>query len=212
MSSSRFIVPRPALPSLSPASLTLTSLRGLRAAGVRAGIKESGSPDVALLVSDLSMAVAGVFTQNLFAAAPVELSRANLAKTGGRARAVVVNSGNANACTGALGVRHARAMCDEVARLLGCPPEEVLVCSTGVIGKQLPIDRVLEGIGRAHGELSRDVEAGRAFLSAIQTTDAFPKEAGATFERGAERFGVAGVCKGAGMIEPNMATMLAFVA
>ena len=167
---------------------------------------------MALLVSDLPMSVAGVFTQNLFAAAPVELSRANLAKSGGRARAVVANSGNANACTGALGVRHARAMCDEVARLLGCPPEEVLVCSTGVIGKQLPIDRVLEGIGRAHAELSREVEAGRAFLSAIQTTDAFPKEAGATFERGAKRFGVAGVCKGAGMIEPNMATMLAFVA
>ncbi len=158
------------------------------------------------------MSVAGVFTQNLFAAAPVTLSRANLLKTGGRARAVVVNSGNANACTGASGMAHAQAMCDEVARLLGCSREEVLVCSTGVIGQPLPIDRVLEGIVRAHAELSSDVEAGRAFSSAIQTTDAFAKEASASFDLGGRRHGVAGVCKGAGMIEPNMATMLAFVA
>ncbi len=205
-------IPRPPLPSLPPAPLTLTSLRGVRAAGVRAGIKASGAPDVALLVADESMSAAGVFTQNLFAAAPVALSKAHLAKTGGLARAVVVNSGNANACTGQLGEAHALAMCDEVARLVGCAREEVLVCSTGVIGQALPIDQVLDGIRRAHAELSAEPPAGRAFLSAIMTTDAFPKEAGASFSIGSERYGVAGVCKGAGMIEPNMATMLAFVA
>ncbi|MGZ3448354.1 MAG: bifunctional glutamate N-acetyltransferase/amino-acid acetyltransferase ArgJ [Polyangiales bacterium] len=190
-------------PTFPPTEKTLTSLEGVRASGVRAGIKASGNPDVGILAFDAPTPVAGVFTQNLFAAAPVTVCRTHLQATGGNIRAIVVNSGNANACTGDEGLRHAIAMADRVARGLGCSREEVLVASTGVIGVPLPIDRVLGGIDRAVSELATEVEAGRRFLAAIQTTDAFPKEA---FEGP-----VAGVCKGAGMIHPNMATMLAFV-
>jgi hypothetical protein len=137
------------LPHLDDPAVTLSELRGLRAAGVAAGIKASGRPDVALLVSDAPMACAGVFTQNLFAAAPVEVSRAHLAASGGWVRAVVVNSGNANACTGAQGLADAREMCDRVAAALGLDPTEVLVCSTGVIGHPLPMERVRAGIDAA---------------------------------------------------------------
>ncbi len=197
-------------PSFAPSPLTLTSLGGVRAAGVAAGIKASGKPDVALLVADAPMSVAGVFTKNLFAAAPVLLSRRHLAESGGRVRAIVVNSGNANACTGETGERDAESMAAHVAAKIGCPAREVLVASTGVIGHKLPMDRVRAGIDAAFAELSDDVEAGRRFLAAIQTTDAFSKEAGeASTEDPALR--VAGIAKGAGMIEPNMATMLAFV-
>lgn len=194
-------------PSFPPAELTLTSLGGVRAAGVRAGIKASGNPDVGLLVFDARVPVAGIFTQNKLPAAPVVLSRAHLEKTSGYVRAIVVNAGNANACTGERGDNDARAMCARVAKAVSCPIEEVLVCSTGVIGVHLPMERVLAGIDDAFAQLSDGVEAGRAFLSAIQTTDAFPKEV-STRDAGGS---FAGVCKGAGMIHPNMATMLAFV-
>jgi glutamate N-acetyltransferase/amino-acid N-acetyltransferase len=200
--------PVPAPPTFPPAEHTLTSVAGLRAAGVRAGIKASGNPDVGLLVADEAVPAAAVFTQNHFAAAPVLLSRAHLAASGGRVRAVVVNAGNANACTGEQGERDAREMCTRVATALGCPVEQVLVCSTGVIGVKLPMDKVRAGIDAALAELSSEVEAGRRFLAAIQTTDAYAKE----YWAGAGEARVAGVCKGAGMIMPNMATMLAFLA
>lgn len=199
-------------PRFPPAEYTLTRVAGLRAAGVAAGIKESGSPDVALLVAERPMAAAGLFTQNLLAAAPVQVSREHLRRTGGWVRAVVVNAGNANACTGEEGHRNALAMCEQVARGLGCRVEEVLVCSTGVIGRKLPMERVRAGIEQALGELSSEPEAGRRFLAAIQTTDAFAKEAGVRVALGSGEATVAGVCKGAGMIQPDMATMLAFVA
>lgn len=201
-------IPVPPVPSFPPADFTLTQVRGLRAAGVKAGIKASGNPDVALLVSDAPMACAGLFTQNHFAAAPVTLSRAHLKATGGLVRAVIINSGNANACTGATGEANALEMCERVARAIGCPTEQVLVCSTGVIGVKLPMEKVRAGIDAAVAALSSEPEAGRRFLSAIMTTDAFPKELGT---RAADAT-IAGVCKGAGMIEPNMATMLAFMA
>ena len=201
-----FRIPPP--PTFPPAESTLTSLEGVRAAGVKAGIKASGGPDVALLVADAPMAGAALFTRNHFAAAPVTLSRAHLARSQGQVRALVVNSGNANACTGAQGERDALAMCEQVARAVGCPVEQVLVCSTGVIGVKLPMDRVRAGIDAAVAALATDLEAGRRFLLAMMTTDAFPKEASA---RVGEAL-VAGICKGAGMIEPDMATMLALVA
>jgi glutamate N-acetyltransferase / amino-acid N-acetyltransferase len=199
-------IPVPPVPVFAKAEFTLTSLGGVRAAGVRAGIKPSGNPDVGLLAFDSPVAVAGIFTQNHFAAAPVLLSRAHLARSGGWLRALIVNSGNANACTGAQGEADALEMCSRVARALGCPVEQVLVCSTGVIGVKLPMDAVRRGVDLALAALSSELEAGRRFLSAIMTTDAFPKEACAR-EHGAT---VAGVCKGAGMIQPDMATMLAF--
>jgi glutamate N-acetyltransferase/amino-acid N-acetyltransferase len=203
-------------PTFAPCPLTLTSLAGVRAAGVRAGIKASGNPDVGLLVADMPMSIAGVFTRNLFAAAPVLLCRRHLEASGGRARAIVVNSGNANACTGEDGERDAASMAARVAERLQCPAHEVLVASTGVIGHKLPMPKVLAGIDACLAELSGDIEAGRRFLAAIQTTDAFAKEAGEALpgspdsgnEPGAR---VCGIAKGAGMIEPGMATMLAFV-
>lgn len=201
-------IPAPPVPSFPPSTLTLTHVRGLRASGVRAGIKPSGNPDVGLLVADEAVSAAALFTQNHFAAAPVLLSRKHLERTAGQVRAIVVNSGNANACTGAQGEADALAMCQQVATAVGCPAEQVLVCSTGVIGVKLPMDKVRAGIDAAIASLSAEAEAGRRFLSAIMTTDAFPKEASGS----SGEMSVAGVCKGAGMIEPNMATMLAFMA
>jgi glutamate N-acetyltransferase / amino-acid N-acetyltransferase len=208
MTEPRFPTP---LPTLEPAAYTLSDLVGVRCAGVAAGIKASGRPDVALLVADAPLAVAGVFTRNRYAAAPVEVCRAQLEKSSGRVRAIVVNSGNANACTGEGGLADAWAMARRVARLVGCPEEQVLVSSTGVIGRRLPMERVLAGIDAAHASLEAGSEAGRRFLAAIMTTDAFPKEASAELTASAAGLRVAGVCKGAGMIEPDMATMLAYV-
>ncbi|MFO0547634.1 MAG: bifunctional glutamate N-acetyltransferase/amino-acid acetyltransferase ArgJ [Polyangiaceae bacterium] len=192
-----------------PAPLTIAELPGISVAGVAAGIKPSGRPDVALLVTEEIASAAAVFTKNAFAAAPVTLSRRHLAESHGRVRAVVVNSGNANACTGERGARHAAMMAERVAQHVGCTPREVIVASTGVIGVELPIERVLDGIDRAHASLSTGRAASESFLAAMMTTDAFPKAWG---ERGGPTWGVAGVCKGAGMIEPNMATMLSIVA
>lgn len=190
------------------APLSLSSIEGVAASGVACGIKESGRPDLGLLVLDRPVSGAAVFTQNHFAAAPVRVSRQHLATSGGLVRAVVVNSGNANACTGRQGLDDAREMCALVARALGCPVEQVFVCSTGVIGMRLPMERVRAGIASALDSLSKTAEAGRRFHEAILTTDAFYKDASLQ----GSGFAVAGVCKGAGMIEPNMATMLAFIA
>ncbi|MBK6512900.1 MAG: bifunctional glutamate N-acetyltransferase/amino-acid acetyltransferase ArgJ [Polyangiaceae bacterium] len=188
----------------TPPAVTLTDLGGVRAAGVAAGIKASGKPDVALLVFDGPISCAASFTQNAFAAAPVLVCREHLEKSGGLLRALIVNAGNANACTGDLGMAHARAMVHHVAAKLGCPVEQVLVASTGVIGVPLPIERVLEGADRALASLGDDAASARRFLEAIMTTDSFQKEAGEVRAGGRE----AGVAKGAGMIEPNMATMI----
>lgn len=200
------------LPRLAPVPCTLTSIAGLRAACATAGIKASGKPDIALLVADEPVAAAGVFTQNKFAAAPVQVCREHLAKNRGQVRAIVGCSGNANACTGKQGLADAREMCRRVAQRVGCPVEQVLVASTGVIGVKLPMDKVRAGIDRAFEQLSSEVEAGRRFLAGIKTTDAFSKEACETLKVGDRPVTVAGVCKGAGMIHPNMATLLSFVA
>lgn len=211
--SSGTVTARPSAPPYVPEApaFGLAEVGGLRAAGVVAGIKKSGAPDVALLVADRPIPVGGVFTTNAFAAAPVLLSRAHLERTAGHAAAVVVNSGNANACTGDRGKEDARLMAETTARLVGCKIEEVLVCSTGVIGVPLPREKVLGGIEQAFHALARGPAASRAFGDAIRTTDAFAKAA-AREVPGTDGARVAGVCKGAGMIEPNMATMLAFVA
>ncbi len=201
-------IPVPHVPSFAPSTHTLSDVKGLRAAGVRAGIKASGNSDVGLLVADAPMACAGVFTQNHFAAAPVILSKAHLQQSGGLVRALIVNSGNANACTGEQGDKDAVETAQQVARAVGCPVEQVLVCSTGVIGQKLPMPRLRAGVDAAFAALSSEPAAGRRFLEAIMTTDAYPKEASAPAGEGR----VAGVCKGAGMIAPDMATMLAFVA
>jgi glutamate N-acetyltransferase / amino-acid N-acetyltransferase len=183
----------------------ITAPAGFRAAAVAAGIKPEG-PDLALLVADRTCAAAAVFTTNQAQAAPVVVSREHL--SAGQARAVVVNAGIANAATGERGVADAREMAAATAQAVGCRPAEVVVASTGVIGLRLPMDKVRAGIVRAASGVDRDkgAEAARA----IMTTDTRPKEARVGFSLGGETVTVGAMAKGAGMIAPNMATMLAF--
>jgi glutamate N-acetyltransferase/amino-acid N-acetyltransferase len=182
---------------------------GFRAAGISAGIKRTGAPDLALLVCDVPAAAAAVFTLNKAQAAPVLVSREHLTRSGGRARAIVANSGCANACTGDEGLADARAMTAETARLVGCADEEVLVASTGVIGVNLPMANIGSGLPRAFAALGGD--QGAAAARAIMTTDPFPKEAAASVAIDDHEVLIGGMAKGSGMIEPMMATMLAFV-
>lgn len=190
------------------ATMGITAAQGFRAAGIHAGIKTS-APDLALVVSDVPAAAAAVFTTNRAQAAPVLVSREHLARSGGIARAIVVNSGCANACTGEDGLAAARRMASEAARAIGCRDEEVLVASTGVIGVALPIDRIVSGLPRACSAL--DASNGAAAARAIMTTDPFPKEASARIVVGGRDVLIGGMAKGSGMIEPMLATMLAFV-
>lgn len=180
---------------------------GFRAAGVAAGIKKGGAMDMALLVSDRPAAVAAVFTTNQIKAASVRLDMQRL--RGRVARAVVVNSGNANACNGPSGLRDAREMTRRTARLLGIPEKTVFVCSTGTIGRPLPMDPIRSGIAGLVPRLSPG--GGPDASTAILTTDTRPKRWTVLFRAGRRTFRLTGFCKGAGMIEPNMATMLAFL-
>lgn len=181
---------------------------GFVAAGVACGIKESGAPDLALVATadGRPVPVAAVFTANLAAAAPVQVSRAHLEATGGYASAVVINSGNANAATGATGREQAERTCALVAEGLGCRPEEVLVCSTGLIGIPLPFDALLSGISPVLA--ARDENGFPHAALAMMTTDISPKDVIHT----ADGFVVRGIAKGAAMLAPNMATMLAVLA
>jgi glutamate N-acetyltransferase / amino-acid N-acetyltransferase len=188
----------------------ITAPRGFRAAGVACGIKASGGLDLSLLVSDEIASAAGVFTTNLVKAAPVLLSQDHLAQSGGRSRAVVINSGCANACTGADGHDHARAMAAVTGDAVGCDRSAVLVASTGVIGVKLKIGNIEQGIVDAVSQLS--MSNGTAAARAIMTTDPFPKESAIEVSSGDGRsFRVGGMAKGSGMIEPLMATMLGVV-
>jgi glutamate N-acetyltransferase/amino-acid N-acetyltransferase len=196
-------------PSAAVAAGGVTTPRGFRASGLSAGIKAGGKLDLALLVSDTPATAAGVFTTNRAQAAPVIVSREHLAASHGVARAVVTNSGCANACTGDEGMRAARAMAATTAALVNCPVTEVLVASTGVIGVTLPIDKIQAALPAALAALSADhgAEAARA----IMTTDPFPKEAAIEIEIGGRTVRIGGMAKGSGMIEPMMATMLGFI-
>jgi glutamate N-acetyltransferase / amino-acid N-acetyltransferase len=192
------------------ADLHLLSPAGFRAAGVACGIKsEKGRKDLALLVADQPAAAAAVFTTNKLRAAPVVLGRETM--KAGRLRAIVVNSGNANSCTGHPGMADARTMAAEAAKAIGTTPGEVLVGSTGIIGQRLPMDKVIAGIADAEAHLADDSDAAMAFAEGIMTTDIRPKMFGASGTVGGARVIVAGACKGAGMISPNMATMLAYL-
>ena len=182
---------------------------GFRAAGVACGIKASGRPDLALIVADTPASAAGVFTTNLAQAAPVLVSRRHLDAARGTARAIVVNSGCANACTGSDGLRDAEEMARLAAERVASDPSAVLVASTGVIGVKLNMRSVARGIDEAARSLSPD--GGPSAARAIMTTDPFPKEASFEVHADAGTFRVGGIAKGSGMIEPMMATMLGFV-
>ena len=185
------------------------SAKGFRAAGVAAEIKYKGRNDVALLVADAPCAAAAVFTTNKVAAAPVLYDREIVA--GGKVQAILANSGCANACTGAQGLRDAKLSALVTAGELGVDPKHVLVASTGVIGRPLPMDRLLAGMRAAKASLGRTAAHGLAAEKAVMTTDTRPKEACATVVVGGKKVTVGGMAKGSGMIEPNMATMLGFL-
>jgi glutamate N-acetyltransferase/amino-acid N-acetyltransferase len=185
--------------------------KGFRFAATACGLKKTGALDLALISSDVPASAAAVFTQNLVVAAPVTLSKKNLHESKGRMRAVVVNAGNANCATGAQGEAAAQRTNEEAARRMLCSPLELFVCSTGVIGVQPPVEKIL----RALPALSRNRRASaRSFAElslAICTTDTRPKTASASFKMSGKRIHILGCAKGAGMIHPSMATTLAFV-
>lgn len=185
---------------------SITSPKGFLAATTRAGLKKAGE-DLALIVSERPAVAAAVFTTNLVQAAPVLVSKEHLRYR--TQRAIVINSGGANACTGEAGLQDARQTARVVAEQLGCKPEEVLVASTGVIGMRLPMEKLMAGVLTAAASLAR--EAGSRVAEAIMTTDTRPKRASKKIKLGGKTVTLAGVAKGAGMIHPNMATMLSFV-
>ncbi len=193
--------------SFSKIEGSVTAPKGFRAASVAAGIKKPGKKDMALIVSDVPATVAATFTTNQVKAAPVKVSMAHTRT--GKACAIVVNSGNANACTGEIGMVHARAMATAVARRVGCQDSGVLVCSTGRIGVPLPIVKVEAGIKKLLGNLSSN--GGNAAAEAIMTTDTFAKKIAVRVHHGDKTVHIGAIAKGAGMIEPNMATMLCFI-
>ena len=194
----------------------ITAPRGFRAAGVACGIKRRKADaataplDLALIVADGPVSAAAVFTTNKAVAAPVQVSRDHLARSGGRAAAIVVNAGCANACTGEAGLAVARQMAEAAADAARCAPHEVLVASTGVIGVPLSIDKIRAGVTDASAALSPTGSDNA--MRAIMTTDPFPKgKAVSVTTADGRTFAVGGICKGSGMIEPRMATMLGFL-
>src|SRR3954470_9303005 len=187
-------------------TVSITAPQGFRAAGVTAGLKASGNPDLALVVNDgPAKAAAAVFTSNRVAAAPVHWSR-EVVKDG-RADAAILNSGGANACTGPQGFQNTHTTAEKTAEALGISATDVVVCSTGLIGEQLPMDKILAGIGSATAGLSAD--GGTAAATAIMTTDSVSKQTVFTGQDAeGNRFTIGGMAKGAGMLAPGLATML----
>lgn len=187
--------------------MSVTFAKGFRAAGVEAGISAvDGKKDLALVVNDGPLdAMAGVFTPNRFCAAPVQWTRGVVAD--GHAKAVILNSGGANACTGRAGCDQSSATAATVAELLGCTPDDVAVCSTGLIGELLPLDNVLAGAAAAHAALADTAQAGADAAHAIMTTDTKPK----TVELEGNGYRIGGMVKGSGMIAPQLATMLCVI-
>ena len=189
----------------------VNAARGFSAAAAACGIKRTGPlrSDLCLVVSEAPATAAGVFTTNLVKAAPVLLSRSHLED--GKARAVLLNSGNANACTGTPGLRAAEQTANAAAVALGIDADEVLVCSTGRIGVQLPLPKMLPGIRQAAGSLRTTPAAALSAAKSIMTSDSVPKQAAYEVTVGGRSFRIGGMAKGAGMISPNMATMLCVI-
>ena len=191
------------------ANKTITSPRGFLAAGVACGIKKSGKADLGLIVCPTGAKTAALFTTNKIVSAAVQVCKQHAKSTS--ISAVIVNSGNANCCTGRAGIKNAIEMCSETAKQIEVDPHNVLVASTGIIGEQLPIDKIAAGISKAVTKLSASAKAGSDFAKAIMTTDTRPKQAIRQLEISGKKITIAGAVKGAGMIAPNMATTLLFV-
>ena len=188
----------------------VTAAKGFKAASAAAGIKYQGRQDMAMIYSEVPCAAAGTFTTNVVKAAPVKWDR-HIVEDFGTAQAVICNSGIANACTGQEGMDMCARTADAAAELLGISPDAVLVASTGVIGMQLSIDRIRDGVRAMVPALEDTQAAGTRAARAIMTTDTRKKEAAVSFEIGGKTVTIGGMCKGSGMIHPNMCTMLSFI-
>ena len=188
---------------------TITAPKGFLAAGLHCGIKQSHNNDLGLIVCPGGAKAAAVFTTNKIVSAAVQISKKHIKGT--NIFAVVVNSGNANACTGKTGVNNAIKMCNETARLIEENPHSVLVASTGIIGEQLPIKKITTGISKASSKLSSTPAAGLDFTRAIMTTDITEKQAVRRIEISGKKITIVGTVKGSGMVAPNMATTLLFI-
>ncbi|ALO67522.1 N-acetylglutamate synthase [Arthrobacter alpinus] len=190
--------------------MSVTKALGFRAAGITAGLKKSGNPDLALVINDgPDFNAAAVFTTNRVAAAPIHWSRQVLSD--GRVDAVVLNSGGANACTGPEGFQNTHATAEKVAEVLGLSATDIAVCSTGLIGEQLPMDKILPGVEAAAAALTDD--GGAAAATAIMTTDTVPKESlwSSPVNEEGQGYSIGGMAKGAGMLAPGLATMLVVI-
>ena len=185
---------------------TITNVKGIKAAGISAQLKKSGKKDLALIYSEKKAVSAAVFTKNLVKAAPIILNMENIKN--GNTQAIIVNSGNANSCTGETGLENAKKMTEFAANELGLKKEEILVQSTGIIGVQLDMKKIETGISKICKEISEN--GGNDAATAIMTTDTFTKQICAEIEINGKTVTIAGMAKGSGMIHPNMATMLAF--
>ena len=188
----------------------VTAAKGFKAASTAAGIKYKDRTDMAMIYSEVPCAVAGTFTTNIVKAAPVKWDQ-HVVYDSKKAQAVVVNAGIANACTGEEGMGYCKATAEKVNKLLQIPTDEVLVASTGVIGMQLPIDRICAGVETMVPQLNGDIESGHQAALAIMTTDTHEKEVAVEIELSGKTVTIGGMCKGSGMIHPNMCTMLSFV-
>jgi glutamate N-acetyltransferase/amino-acid N-acetyltransferase len=193
--------------AVSPGTLP----RGFRFAATACGLKRNGKLDLALILSDAPASAAAVFTTNRVQAAPVKVSREHVRRARGRMRAIVVNAGNANCSTGPAGPAASRTTAQRLAALAGCRTEEVFVCSTGVIGVPLPVERILRALPELAGQCAASAENYAQLTRAIMTTDTRPKWAAASCRIAGKTVRVLGCAKGAGMIHPQMATMLGFV-
>ena len=189
---------------------SVTAPKGFKAAGVAAGIKYTGRRDVALIKSDVPATVAGMFTSNVVKAAPVKYDM-KIVKDSSFVQAVVANSGIANAATGSEGMDVCQKTAEACAEALGIPADAVLIGSTGVIGNQIPLDKITVGVKKAAGELADTREAAANAEAAIMTTDTVPKEIAVSVEIGGRTVTIGGMSKGSGMIHPNMCTMLAYI-
>ncbi|MFZ9621555.1 MAG: bifunctional glutamate N-acetyltransferase/amino-acid acetyltransferase ArgJ [Prochlorococcaceae cyanobacterium] len=189
----------------------ITAPAGFKAAGITAGLKASGNPDLALLLAPEGAVCAGTFTTSLVRAACVDLCAQRLRSSGGHARAVLTNSGQANACTGERGLADSLSATAELAARLGLEADQLLICSTGVIGVPIPMDTLLAGFDPLVAALAGDQAAGDAAARAILTTDLVDKQIALEADLGGRRVRIGGMAKGSGMIHPNMATMLGYL-
>jgi glutamate N-acetyltransferase/amino-acid N-acetyltransferase len=191
------------------ANETLTGVKGFKVAALKAGIKASGNLDLGLIVVDGPCTAAALFSTNKIVSPTITVSKAHIKS--GKARAVFINAGNANSCTGQRGLRDVHRICDQIAKSLNIKKEDVLVCSTGIIGQFLPMNKVQAGIKKGLSQLKPSAKAGRDLAKAILTTDTKPKSAFRQIRLNGKTVTLSGITKGSGMIAPNMATMLAFI-